>query len=202
MGRHSAAEDDAPDEAAAGESGGATAVAVVTAPGRRGRHARPDESTAPEPEPELEPEGDADDDGGLTAELLTTFGGGQEPAAAEEAAPVTPELHAPAVPTAPQEPTTSTPAGAAARRSGGTRSDLRLLRRHGDVRARVIAGVVLPFAVFTVVMAVLDRLDRSYLIWIWIPLVTAGVLGGMFLDHGHRRYSVSDGQASQTAARR
>jgi len=68
-------------------------------------------------------------------------------------------------------------------------SDFALLRSHGDVRARVIAGAIAPFALFTAAMAGLDRLDRSYLIWIWIPLITAGVLVGLFLDLGHRRYS-------------
>jgi hypothetical protein len=169
VGRHSAPDDDAPEAPDAGDEpgSGATAVAVVTAPGRHARHARPDDQQPPGP--------DGDTDDGLTAELLAEFG--------EQTAPV---------------PTPAT-AAATERPAAGSRSDLRLLRRHGDVRARVIAGIVVPFAVFTVVMALLDRLDRSYFIWIWIPLVTAGVLGGLFLDLGHRRYSTDSDHGPQAA---
>jgi hypothetical protein len=67
-------------------------------------------------------------------------------------------------------------------------ADLALVRSHADVRARVIAALVVPFAAFTVVMAVLGRLDVSYLTWIWIPLISAGVLVGLLLDLGHKRY--------------
>jgi hypothetical protein len=74
-------------------------------------------------------------------------------------------------------------------RPRSTASDVALLRAHGDVRARVIAAVLVPFALYTAAMAALGRLDISYLLWIWIPLITAGVLVGLFLDLGHRRHS-------------
>lgn len=70
----------------------------------------------------------------------------------------------------------------------GTIGDLGLIRRHGDVRARVIAAVVVPFLVFFAVFAVAGELTVRRLIWIWVPAVTAGVLVGLLLDAGHRRY--------------
>jgi uncharacterized membrane protein YdbT with pleckstrin-like domain len=63
-----------------------------------------------------------------------------------------------------------------------------LVRQHADVRARVLAALLVPFAVYTAAMAAIGKLDRSYLLWIWIPLITAGVLVGLFLDLGHRKY--------------
>ena len=70
----------------------------------------------------------------------------------------------------------------------GTVGDLGLIRRHGDVRARVIAAVIVPFLVFFAVYVLIGALTVRSLIWIWVPAVTAGVLVGLLLDAGHRRY--------------
>jgi hypothetical protein len=73
-------------------------------------------------------------------------------------------------------------------RGRSTAADVALVRQHADVRARVLAALLVPFAVYTAAMAAIGKLDRSYLLWIWIPLITAGVLVGLFLDLGHRKY--------------
>ena len=67
-----------------------------------------------------------------------------------------------------------------------TAADLALLRSHSDVRARVIAAAVAPFVLYTVAMYLVGGLDVFFL-WIWAPLVTAGVLAGSILDAAHRR---------------
>ena len=45
---------------------------------------------------------------------------------------------------------------------------------------------VVPFLIYTIVLVVVARVDL-YLLWMWIPTVTAGVLVGSFLDLEHRR---------------
>jgi hypothetical protein len=72
-----------------------------------------------------------------------------------------------------------------------TSADAALIRHHSDVRARCAAGVVVPFVLYVVVLVAVGSFRIStFLLWIWIPLVTAGVLVGQFLDAGHRRYDV------------
>lgn len=71
------------------------------------------------------------------------------------------------------------------RKESGTRADLRLLRRNGAVRARCIAAVVVPFLIYSLVMVIIGRTD-VYALWVWIPIVLAGVAVGTFLDLGHR----------------
>ncbi|MEO6887206.1 MAG: hypothetical protein ABI232_13110 [Jatrophihabitantaceae bacterium] len=79
-------------------------------------------------------------------------------------------------------------AGAAAEKpsteESSTRADLRLLRTESGLRARCAAGVLVPFLLYTVILAVISRTD-VYLIWVWIPTVTAGVLVGSLLDIAH-----------------
>jgi hypothetical protein len=73
-----------------------------------------------------------------------------------------------------------------------TSADAALIRHHSDVRARCAAGVVVPFVLYVVVLVAVGSFRIStFLLWIWIPLVTAGVLVGQFLDAGHRRYDVA-----------
>lgn len=67
-----------------------------------------------------------------------------------------------------------------------TAADLELLRTRPEVRNRVIAAVLAPFAVYTIVMIVVGSLG-AYLLWVWLPLVSAGVLAGSILDAAHRR---------------
>ena len=78
--------------------------------------------------------------------------------------------------------------GAAARGpiEPGTRGDLQLLRRSASLRARCAAAVIVPFALYAIVLVAIKRTD-VFLIWFWIPTVLAGVLIGTFLDAAHRR---------------
>jgi hypothetical protein len=55
------------------------------------------------------------------------------------------------------------------------------------VRNRAIAAVLAPFVVYAVVMVVIGR-TNVFLIWLWIPVILAGVLMGLILDLGHKRY--------------
>jgi hypothetical protein len=175
MGRHSAP-DDGRD------------VATITRPSRpdaaaaaRARHARPDgedvETTATIPAITEAPE---------APHPPVEQGAAQtEPLPAE---PVTAETEPLAV-----EPAATEPAQAPVRRgwvgrgNQATAADLTLLRTHSDVRARCIAAVVVPFVIYSAVMYLIGSL-HVYLIWIWIPLVTAGILAGTLLDAAHRKY--------------
>jgi hypothetical protein len=81
------------------------------------------------------------------------------------------------------EPASPAPVG---KGNQSTAADLELLRRHSDVRARVIAAVVVPFVLYTAVLYAISAID-VYFIWVWIPLVTAGVVAGSILDAAHRK---------------
>lgn len=67
----------------------------------------------------------------------------------------------------------------------GTHADLQMLRDNPALRARCIAAAVVPFILYTVVLVVIGRAD-IYLVWVWIPIVVAGILVGTMLDLGHR----------------
>jgi hypothetical protein len=70
-------------------------------------------------------------------------------------------------------------------RDGGTHADLQMLRENPALRARCIAGAVVPFIFYTVALIAVGRAD-IYLVWIWIPVVLGGILVGTFLDLGYR----------------
>ena len=61
-----------------------------------------------------------------------------------------------------------------------------MLRSDAALRNRVIAGVVLPFALLAIVLVSIGKIG-SYVSWIWIPLILAGVLAGVLLDGAHKR---------------
>lgn len=197
MGRHSAPED--------GEGGEVrTVVPVGYGRPRPGRHSRPedDEQAPPSivleavrptrpPQPRVEPEPEPADE--PIADQLT------EPIVAE------PVVAAPEA----AEPDTAEPAQAQsdstelaipeakelvpiARGDHSTSADLALLREHSDVRNRVIAAVVAPFVLYTVVMYLIVAVN-VYFIWVWIPLVTAGILAGSILDAAHRKRAKGGG---------
>ncbi len=169
MGRHSAAADDEDEDAAV------TVVlagsAAVEAAGR-GRHARPAPRTP-----------------GPVAPSLTK-------------APVAPSLTkvplAPSLTKVPLElPVDSITAIAAVEfeapidavaepAASGSASDLALLRSDTSLLARCLAAVLMPFLVYLVVMTVIGSSGREWLIWIWLPAITAGVLAGAFLDSAHK----------------
>lgn len=71
------------------------------------------------------------------------------------------------------------------RAESGTHGDLRLLRERPALRARCAAAAIVPFLLYTAVLVVIGRAD-IYLLWVWIPTVTAGIAVGAFLDAAHR----------------
>jgi hypothetical protein len=72
------------------------------------------------------------------------------------------------------------------RPEGATHADLRLLRENPALRARCAAAVIVPFLLYTAALMVIGA-TASYLVWVWIPTVVAGVSVGTFLDVAHRR---------------
>jgi hypothetical protein len=186
MGRHSAGdEDDGTDVRLAGPA--------VAAPGRRGRHSRDADAE------------DTQDTGPVDAEAVRTAVGADadqddQPtqriglvdllAAAEEDTPAppvaAPDADAPAAPRP-------------ARGNQSTAADLELLRKRPDVRARVIAAVVVPFVLYAAVLLLIGATAVQFLIFIWIPMVSAGVLAGLFLDAAHRRARAGSADAPPEA---
>ncbi len=67
-------------------------------------------------------------------------------------------------------------------------ADFALVRGHSDVRARCVAALVTPFVLYAVVLLVLGAKGVAYALWIFIPLILAGVSLGAVLDAGHRRH--------------
>jgi hypothetical protein len=74
-----------------------------------------------------------------------------------------------------------------ARGNQSTAADVALLREHSEVRARVIAALVAPFVLYTVAIYIAGALD-AYFLWVWVPLVTAGVGAGSIMDAAHRKH--------------
>lgn len=82
-------------------------------------------------------------------------------------------------------------------------ADLQLVRSHRGALAACAAAVVLPFVVEIVVLLALGTLDRhSVLVWLWAPLVVAGVLLGTSLDIAHRRVSLAAARPAGVDSRR
>jgi hypothetical protein len=176
MGRHSASDDD--------DAAGAVATAAVPASATSiGRHATAEDAPAAAialeppvvPLPRLEPP---------KAAPLPPL----DPPKAGPLPLLEPPVTLPAVP--PEAPPQTPPAAAGhaptKRAPSGTQADLNLLRQHPAVRAQCAAAVLVPFVIYTVVMVVISRTD-VYLVWIWLPIVSAGILLGAFLDRAHRR---------------
>jgi hypothetical protein len=164
MGRHSAPDDD--DEADA-------PVVVATEPGAalRGRHTRGEdvEDTGPVAGTEMRsPEGRAAAQDEQPTELIPLQDLLTEPPEGEVTAPVE-------VP----EPEPKGKEKGPGRGDHSTAADLALLRRRADVRNRVLGAVLVPFVLYAAVLVVLGARGVQYLLWIWIPLVSAGVLAGL-----------------------
>lgn len=84
-----------------------------------------------------------------------------------------------------------------ARPRTGTGADLELLRRDRTLRARAAAAAVVPLFLYVIVMIVIGRFD-AFLIWVWVPVVLAGVLVGALLDRAHaRRNRLSGGRPAR-----
>jgi hypothetical protein len=192
MGRHSGSRDDE-DEAAIAPAADEPAATLT------GRHARveepqpsPQRAEEPQPSPQRaeEPlvsldEVDADDGPlGVIAEQMTQ----PEPAVPveDEPDPALPAPRAEPLASVPDPAATSPAAARPARGNQSTAADLALLREHSAVRARVIAALVVPFVLYTAVLLLIGALG-VYLIWVWIPLVSGGVVAGLILDVEHRR---------------
>jgi hypothetical protein len=189
MGRHSASGEDEDVVAAAADFADPATVS--------GRHARVEEARRQEPTPVDEPVVSlaevAADDGplGLIADQMTEPVTPLEPATdrrAPVAQPVAqpvdePDPGRPAEP--PSTPAVERPHG---RGNQSTAADLALLRDHSEVRARVIAAIVVPFVLYAVVLYLIGLPGVAViLIWLWLPLVTAGIVAGSILDAEHRR---------------
>ena len=167
MGRHSAPDDDEDGDVLV-----ESAVAVDTA--RLGRHSRPEDATAPDVAPDAELLADQE-----TERLVP---------------PDTDAANEPTVEVAAPKPDLKLITDASVQRlaprvgkgNQSTAADLELLRAHSDLRARVIAAIVAPFVIYTLAMYLGGALD-VYFIWVWLPLVTAGVLAGSILDAAHRK---------------
>jgi hypothetical protein len=99
--------------------------------------------------------------------------------------------HAPPEPSAPSAPSAPSESHGAA--------DLRLLREQPALRARCAAGAVVPFVLYSALMIVIGKVSL-YLLWVWIPIVLAGILVGTFLDLAHRRDRVRDAPSRPSPA--
>jgi len=163
MGRHSAPDDDEAVDVLV-----ESAVAVDTA--RLGRHSRPEDDAATGAPHDAELLADQE-----TERLVPPDSEAADEATVEVAAPE------PGV-----ELVTDRPAPRVGKGNQSTAADLELLRAHSDLRARVIAAIVVPFVIYTLAMYLGSALD-VYFIWVWLPLVTAGVLAGSILDAAHRK---------------
>jgi uncharacterized membrane protein len=192
MGRHSAP-DDEPDDAATTTA--TLELGTIDLGELRGRHSRPDEEdVAPEAESPDErhtqviaPVQDVphDEDVQITDVIVPPEPAPPAEAGTEPAAETTAETMvgptAEATDEATAEPVIEQP-----KKEGGTRADLRLLRENAMVRMLVLGAVVLSFLIYTIVMFALGHSD-SYLLWLWVPIVVAGVGVGAVLDVAHRR---------------
>jgi cation transport ATPase len=166
MGRHSAPDQDEPDDDAA------TLTLIRDSEPTTGRHATldPDELAtvvlAAPAQPEVEaaqPEVEAES----TAEAEETTDA--EPAAEAET------------------PKPDKRDRKAARSESNTRADLRMLRHNRALRLQCLLVVVIAFGAYTAVMLGVHDTSETYLRWIWIPIVLSGVLVGACLDLAHRR---------------
>jgi len=206
MGRHSAPDDDEQPE-------GTVAVAAPTdaaeqlAAERRGRHSRGAdvETTGPVPGVSVRRDEERaavqDERPTERLDLAAIEAALEQPETAETAKlpePAEPaELPEPAepaeLPEPPEPAELAAPAeGKRPRAAQSTAADLALIRRHGDVRNRVLGAALAPFVLYVVVLLVLSATAVQYLLWIWIPTVIAGVLIGFVLDAGHKRHDVDD----------
>jgi hypothetical protein len=75
--------------------------------------------------------------------------------------------------------------GSVVRRDSGTHADLEMLRDNPALRARCLAAAVVPFVLYTVILIVVGHAG-VFVLWVWVPIVTAGILVGAMLDLGHR----------------
>ena len=187
MGRHSAAGGDDEDDRQQAQGG----AVAVEAPGRPGRHSRGgDEDDQPVPIAPAAPVVLTKPRPGPDVDAIPTDP--LPPTDAESTVPLPPVDAAPTEPLARVEAAPLPSAGTPAEPDlSPTARDFALLRTHPDVRNRAIAALLVPFVAYAVVMVVTGR-SGDFLIWIWTPLILAGVLVGLMLDLGHKRYGTKE----------
>ena len=182
MGRHAAPGEDEPEGAVevpvpqiqvtqapvprfVAPTGFADAVESLRPPGSRprplprGRHAVPDDEDDDDTAPSVGLSGYVEASSVVTDRL-------PQPAAAADAA--------------------ERPPPARTRKQSATAADLHLLRTDPALRNRVIAAAVVPFVLFFAVLVLVGRLD-AFAVWIWLPLISAGIGAGVLLDTGHAK---------------
>ncbi|MCW2597892.1 MAG: hypothetical protein JWP39_3780 [Jatrophihabitans sp.] len=139
--------------------------------------------------PIIEPSAPDEPPAAVTEQIPAIVGPKPGPGSMTEAAAFETTASGPVASAAADQPATATGPHKAGH---STSADAALIRHHSDVRARCAAGVVVPFVLYVVVLVAVGSFRIStFLLWIWIPLVTAGVLVGQFLDAGHRRYDLA-----------
>ena len=85
------------------------------------------------------------------------------------------------------------PADVAPKRERATAADLRLLRTDAALRSRVVAAIVVPFVVYVLVLLAIGRMD-AFAVWVWVPLITAGIGAGLLLDAAHSKEKKAAGR--------
>ena len=188
MGRHSAAQDDDEDVDAAG--------AVAVTDDTSGRHAVAGAPVDHDEAPTTILHLDHDAAPTVIFEPITAEPIADHPAVAEPEPVQSPTESSPPKPSRKERKAARRAAKQAAKdakraakadsiKTSATRADLDLLRTDMTVRVRAIGAVVTAFAVYSAIMLGAGRAS-SYAIWVWIPIVVAGVLVGAVLDLGHR----------------
>jgi hypothetical protein len=108
----------------------------------------------------------------------------------------------PSAPSADEEVLRSGGADRGARRPAaprGTAADLRLLRTDARLRAWAVAAVLGPFVAYFLLVLAIGRTDR-FVLFVWAPIVLAGILLGAVLDIGHRRVAAAPAAGSSGSA--
>jgi cation transport ATPase len=180
MGRHSAPDQDEPDDDAA------TLTLIRDSEPTTGRHATldPDELAtvvlAAPAQPEVEAAQPEVEAAQPEVEAAQPEVEAESTAEAEETTDAEPAAEA-------ETPKPDKRDRKAARSESNTRADLRMLRHNRALRLQCLLVVVIAFGAYTAVMLGVHDTSETYLRWIWIPIVLSGVLVGACLDLAHRR---------------
>ena len=191
MGRHSAPDQDEPDDDAA------TLTLIRDSEPTTGRHATldPDELAtvvlAAPAQPEVEAAQPEVEAAQPEVEAAQPEVEAESTAEAEETTDAEPAAEA-------ETPKPDKRDRKAARSESNTRADLRMLRHNRALRLQCLLVVVIAFGAYTAVMLGVHDTSETYLRWIWIPIVLSGVLVGACLDLAHRRAARQSASASRT----
>lgn len=198
MGRHSAPDQEEPDDESA------TLTLVREAGPAAGRHAIDDDEQATvvmEPaEPDVAADTAADAGAHVDSEPAVAAPPTAAPEEANAARAAAKAAKAASKAAAKQARRDRKGAAKATRGESNTRADLRLLRRNRAVRLQCLLVVVIAFGAYTAVMLGLNHTGDTYLRWIWIPIVLSGFLVGACLDLAYRRAARKSGSDAPDAA--